>query len=48
MIYTKELFSFILARDDFGSEEEKIIIQPKGKKISCIYHTGLCSENISP
>jgi hypothetical protein len=38
MIYTKELFSFILARDDFGSEEEEIIIQPIGKKISfCAY-----------
>ena len=38
MIYTKELFSFILARDDFGSEEEEIIVEPKGKKIFfCAY-----------
>ena len=36
MIYTKELFSFILGRDDFGDEseeEEKIIIKQTGKKI---------------
>jgi hypothetical protein len=38
MIYTKELFSFILARDDFGSEEEEIIVKQKGKKIFfCAY-----------
>ena len=41
MIYTKELFSFILGKEDFGDEgeeEEKIIIKEKGKKIFfCAY-----------
>ena len=36
MIYTKELFSFILGKEDFeveSEEEEKIIIKQKGKKM---------------
>jgi hypothetical protein len=37
MIYTKELFSFILGKEDFGDEseeEEKIIIKQKGSTLT--------------
>ena len=40
MIYTKELFSFILGKEDFGDEseeEEKIIIKRKGKSIFFVH-----------